>query len=502
MILMVVGGMVSAATATRDDEPVVVDVVDQEDIVHLDVINIEEVMPPEKTIAFKGGLRIRGIAEDNFTDFTSESGGSFNDDGYWFPYRAQLGMVGRLPKNIYGAIDLQAFGVFGDTHPFNQRPFPENDSESTADVDLFQAWIKMDSIGGTNGDLMLGRKKVVFDREFLLGDLDFYNGTSHDGFRYNWASGDNAIDGFWYILEADGIPGDDDFSEVGQFNSNLVGAHWTNSAWVEGGDVSAYLYYTNAAQDNLAFAGPVDLFTLGARTGKKRYGDSGFIWNAELAAQWGTIAGAITSPSPGDADIAAYGGEGLFGYVFSNGSDQEVFARAYYGSGDSDPTDDKTELFNPLFQDFHDRLGIADAVPNSNIASLSIGYNFRHGPHRFGVEIFDFQLVETVDQAQFGYGFGFQSRVGHGPDGVLGRCAQFLYTADCGGLEISDQSSSDDETGIGSELDLLYDYHYSKHLQFNVGMAFFMPGDAIKLVTPTGEDDMATRIYGQAVLRF
>lgn len=66
-------------------------------------------------------------------------------------------MVGRLPKNIYGAIDIQAFAHFGDTHPFNQRPFPENEDESTANFDLFQAWIKMDSIGGTNSELILQR---------------------------------------------------------------------------------------------------------------------------------------------------------------------------------------------------------------------------------------------------------------------------------------------------------------------------------------------------------
>jgi hypothetical protein len=490
MALVVLGG-----GAAADDTPLAVTVVNQEEIASVDVVIIEDVLPEDKNLAFKGMIRLRGEAEDNFTDFNSDSGS--DDAGYFFPYRAQLGMLGRLPKDIYGYIDLQAYGFFGNTHPFNQRPFPEDEGPTDADFDLYQAWIKMDKIGGTNNELMLGRMTAVFDREFLLGDLDFYNGTSHDGFRYRWASGDNAIDGFWYILEQDGVPGDDDFGEVGDFNSNLVGGHWSNTGWLEGGDVSAYVYYANAADGNLTFAGATDLWTLGARTGKHRRGESGFIWNGELAYQYGTIHGELL---PDDVDINAYGAEGLFGYNFSNGADHEVFGRFYYASGDDDPTDDKVEVFNPLFQDFHNRLGIADAVPNTNIASMSIGYNYRRGAHRFGIELFDFQLVATEPQGQFGYGFGFESRVGHGADEVLGRCAQFVYGADCSGVQVSAQVG-EDEKGIGQEVDLLYDYFYSKHLQFNVGMAFFTAGDAVELATG-GNSDMAHRIYAQAVVQF
>lgn len=496
MTLMILGGAVSAA----DDVPGAVTVVDQEEIDRIDAVNIQDLLPADKNMAFNGAVRLRGEGEENFTDFMSESNGVGDDSGYFMPYRAMLGMVGRLPKNIYGGIDIQAFGYLGNTHPYNQRPLPENEFESWGAFDLFQAWMKLDQIGGTNSELILGRTKVALDREFLLGDLDFYNGTSHDGFRYRWANDDNAIDGFWYVLEADGQPGDDDIGDVGSFNSNLVGAHWTNSKWIDGGDVSAYLYYTNAAEGNLATAGMTDLYTLGARTGKHRRGESGFVWNAELAGQFGTIRDAVVIPTPGDADIMAYGAEGLFGYVFSNGSDHEVFGRMYYASGDDDPTDDKTEVFNPLFQDFHNRLGIADAVPNTNIGSFSIGYNFRHGAHRFGVELFDFQLAATESQGQFGYGFGFESRIGHGIGEILGECGQFLYASDCDGVEVSAQGSTS-EKGIGQEIDLLYDFHYSKNLQFNVGMAFFNPGDAVKLAT-VDNDDMAYRIYAQAVLQF
>jgi hypothetical protein len=498
MALVALGGAVAA-----DDTPVAVTVVDQEEFVHVDVINIEEVLPPEKNLAFKGGIRLRGEAEENFVDFGSEVLGTDDDSGYFMPYRAQLGMLGRLPKDIYGFIDLQAWGWFGNTAHKNQRPFPgqgdDEFSSTDANVDLFQAWIKMDKIGGTNSELILGRSKVALDREFLLGDLDFYNGTSHDGFRYRWANDDNAIDGFWYVLEAWNVPGLGEIGEVGQYNSNLVGAHWTNTGWIDGGDVSAYLYYNNFPQENLSDDGSIDMFTVGARTGKHRRGESGFIWNAELAGQFGTIAKAIVVPDTADADIMAYGAEGMFGYNFSKSADHEVFGRMYYASGDDDPTDDKNEVFNPLFQDFHNRLGIADAVPNTNIASFSIGYNFRKGAHRLGVELFDFALVATESQDQFDYGFGFESRVGHGPFQTLGACSQFVVSFECGGRAVTGTGS--DDKGIGQEFDILYDYHYSKHLKFNVGMAFFMPGEAIK-VNNGGNDDTAHRIYAQAVLNF
>jgi len=44
--------------------------------------------------------------------------------------------------------------------------------------------------------------------------------------------------------------------------------------------------------------------------------------------------------------------------------------------------------------------------------------------------------------------------------------------------------------------------HDSNNLRCIVDLAFFMPGEAVKLQTSGNTDDMAQRIYAQAVLQF
>jgi hypothetical protein len=55
---------------------------------------------------------------------------------------------------------------------------------------------------------------------------------------------------------------------------------------------------------------------------------------------------------------------------------------------------------------------------------------------------------------------------------------------------------------LGQELDVRYGYTYNEVLGFEVGLADFMPGDAIADSVAFGNDDDAMRLWGQARLRF
>ena len=47
------------------------------------------------------------------------------------PYRAQVGVLGRFTDNVYGYVDLQAFGYFGDSIPQRSYQSPSLQGTST-----------------------------------------------------------------------------------------------------------------------------------------------------------------------------------------------------------------------------------------------------------------------------------------------------------------------------------------------------------------------------------
>jgi len=437
-------------------------------------------------IVFHGEVRLRGEFVDNFEDWNSDS---LADDSFdFFPYRARVGVGGEFANNVHGYVELQAADAMGDEQV--QRDVLEsNDS----DIDLYLAMIQMKQIGGSSTDLTFGRQELRFDHEFLFGDLDFYNGISLDGVRATWNFESGPLDGFWFRTN-ETFDSDAD--------TDILGAHYTWDDVIENGDIGAYGYYLR--DDTVSGTGRVDLFTFGGRAGRSREGEDGFLWNAELAFQTGTIGNAGVMGD--DADISALGFEGWFGYNWNAGeSDHRLQGKVYYGSGDDDDTDDEANAFNPLFQDFHDstnRLGVADAVAGSNVMAISLGYTFEHGAHSVLVELFDFVTAEASQDSHLIVG---PTMAGY-----------FFLPGDFDGVVITSGDpdgagplSANDEDSIGQELDVVYNFDYTDNLSFGAGLGYFMPGEAIESATDpdgagplAGSDDAAMRLYGQARLRW
>jgi hypothetical protein len=435
--------------------------------------------PEPPKIDWHGEVRLRGEYVDNFQDWNSDS---LADDGFdFFPYRARVGVGGEFANNVRGYIELQAANAWG-TEMAQRHVLDSNDS----DIDLYLATIEAKQIGGSNTDLTFGRQELRFDHEFLLGDLDFYNGVSLDGVRATWNFESGPLDAFWFRTN-------ETFED--DADTDFWGAHYTWDDVIKNGDIGVYGYYLRS--DTISGTGRQDIFTIGGRAGQERDGDSGFVWNAEVAFQAGTIGNVFAGE---DADIAALGFEGWFGYNWHSGeNDHTLQGKVYYGSGDDDPTDDEANSFNPLFQDFHDstnRLGVADVVAGSNVMAISLGYNFAHGPHSVLVEFFDFLTAEAAQDDHLGY--VNETQVGFSPFSVPG---------DFDGVAIT--PNGNDEDSIGQELDVVYNFDYTDNLSFGAGLGYFMPGQAIEDGTDpdgagplAGFDDAAMRLYGQARLRW
>ena len=439
--------------------------------------------PPKFT--WHGEVRLRGEFVDNYSDFDSDGNDAFgegNDDAFdFFPYRARVGVGAEFANNISGYIELQAADAWG-TEDAQRHVLESNDSN----IDLYLAMIQAKSIGGSKTDLTFGRQELRFDNEFLFGDLDFYNGVSLDGVRATWNFDSGPLDGFWFRT-------DETFDA--DADTDILGAHYTWANVLKNGDIGAYGYYVRA--DTTSGIGRQDIFTVGGRAGQHRDGDSGFVWNGEVAFQTGTIGNLGVGGD--DADIAAFGFEGWFGYDWHSGETDHILqGKVYYGSGDDDATDDEANAFNTLFQDFHDatnRLGAADMVQGSNVLAVSLGYNFKHGPHDVLVEVFDFHTAEANQAAHLNVS---DTTVGFFPGSFPG---------DFDGAAVT--PNANDEDSIGQELDVVYNFAYTDNLSFGAGLAYFMPGQAIEDATDpdgagplAGFDDAAVRLYGQARLRW
>lgn len=417
----------------------------------------------EKTFTFNGEVRARYEYLNNYLDETSDSSSGPNDDGYSFaPYRVMLGITGSFAKNITAHADLQYIGFFGDEGSPQKDIFPPVGQFftpylfNTQGVQLYQGWVQMANIGGTDLGFRLGRQEHTYGTELFLGDNDYYAGLSFDGLRGMWHHGSNDLNFFYYkIAELNGPnPG----PQGGANDSDLFGAtyDWTFKKW---GTVGGYVLI---GQD-LGGAGPVGfpdskVNTYGVRWNRPMMdGDklNMFDWDVEYAMQNGDAGGPFGGTK---TTLGGWVGEGWFAFNFKAGNSH---GRAHIGtlitSGD-DTSTAKFEGFIPLYGDFHahNRFGDLDWVDlfgAANITDFNVGYE-----HWFGDTHY-----------------------------VMAAWHTFKMT----------KSNGNPNDKLGDEIDLTYGYMYSKNLSFQVTLGQAMPGDAFG-----PNPDNVERITAQALLNW
>lgn len=429
----------------------------------------------EKKFVIHGEVRQRADFIDNF-----DSNSDISDSSLFFPYRARIAAEGHFSKNVIGYAEFQSFGVWGDAPPAKggiPMYMPNIDQNTSSNLlynvnstQLYQAWVGLNNIAGSKFSLKVGRQELVKGSEMLLGDLDFYSGIAHDGMVGSFNYDSFALDVwytrplqsgslFFYGWPTTGVPD--------HASTNFYGV-WADFKKIPKNiGVSAYLMNYEVGQTTSYPYGSA-FYTIGARANKDaETGKNGFAWNAEIAMQSGdfTYGGDIVNKG----DISAMGFEGMFGYNLNAGGNDHFFQIKYVmASGDkdfSDPDYDgtKMESFNPMFQDYHFRYGLSDVFSFSNLTAISLGWKMRAKDHCFGVDYWMFDSTEDMIDA-----------------------------------------AGDTQTNWGSELDVYWKYQYNPNTQFMTGLAYFMPGDAIKYMSDPagGPTDAGMRLVGNLRLRF
>lgn len=436
----------------------------------------------EKPFTLHGEVRFRGEFDDNASDFDDDS-----DDGALFwPYRVRIAAEGHFAKNITAWLEFQSAGVAGD------------DATGFVPVrtglgftEMYQGNITLGQLWSKNFSLRIGRQEMVAGTELLLGDLDFYAGLAHDGLVGNWKF-DKWNLMAWYTRPLEGsvsgffgggfLPPDENFVSScpgggplprGCATQHFLGAY---ANWTVAKDQGIDVYLMSLADRDTGG----NFQTLGGRYSHDVSGKNGLFWNVEAAVQTGQVASAVISGIPDDIDAGGSVIEGWIGWNFKSGkNNHRVYLRYTAASGDDDPGDDTDDSFQPLFGDFHNRLGHADLFKVSG-TSTAMGVTFPITVADLG--------INAVAVGWNGH-FGDRSELG----------AEFWDFTTGEDVVFSPTVSED---ALGTEFDVWYNYNYSKNLTFSASLSQFSPDDALTGTVAPVFDDSVTRLYGQARFRF
>lgn len=423
----------------------------------------------DKKFTIMGEVRARWEYLSNYTDLQDHDDETDLDDDFNFmPYRVRIAANGQFSNNVRGYIELQNAGYFGNNDtPFETSADPifqgfEDDIDLN-EINLYQGFLEMNEIGGSNWSIRLGRQEHTLGNELHIGDLDFYNGQAFDGARgmldaerfdldlfYYWINENDPFDLFFV-----GSTRDEDITFQGATLNFPIGD--------TGQVVEPYLLFL---RDGDYSGGLGKLYTLGALYGRQvNNGDdiqnNPFDWSVEAAIQTGDF-----QPNGADVDISANIIEGWFGY---NWGDDDSRSRVHVGvlRASGQDSSSKVKSFIPLFGDghAHNRLGDLDwidlligtgfAVGGPGITDINVGYNWWGGKHNFMAALHQLSLTE-------------------------------------------DELTGEDDLGL--ELDVKYGFQYSDHLAFEAGIGWLSAGDLLDDLVGSADD--ITRAYWQFRLRF
>jgi len=457
-----------------------------------------------------GGIRERIEFVDDYTDYNST-----NDDKAGFvDSRIRLGVALEFQDWVDALIEFQNNSYFGDTSS-EFGPNTRNDIED--DIEVYQAYIAFRKFFGTEAEVRIGRQEIVKGTQFLIGNEDFYSGLSFDAVRvmYEITSLKLEIDAWWARLSdnfADAAGNnrfDDDKRDFFGLYLTWKGIH-DKIKLIDALEV--YLLFVRDQTENLNDASTLattlspdslgrlyvndfvneDRWTFGVRTHGRIFDDVKKLlkYNFEFAFQFGDAgsAGAFNAVSgaqiPGagsgmsGGEIKAFGMEANLRYQCRAWRFKPAIELSYtYASGDHNPYDEDQGTFNPLFQNGHRRMGLADLFQSENIHALGLTAMF-----------YPFSKLEIGGGLYFFH---------------LDRTGDFAAPAAVAPLMGKTSHVSDD---LAWEFDLFINYRYSERITLQIAYARVMMGDAvhdnIESMTGNGSNDSVNRVYLNIVFKF
>lgn len=417
-----------------------------------EVPTIDELLPETLSdkLSISLQLRYRFEYRDNF-DF---NGHRDDKDGF------QL-LRTRLNVDLTPVEHLRAFVQLQDARMWDSKFTNEAGFEDS--LDLRQGFVEIRGLPIDAFSLRVGRQELSYGDQRLIGAFDWSNvAQSFDAVKLTYDTGLIKADAFAsrrVIIDDDNFnKWDDDDNFLGIYatfvveNKDLPGSH------------TADVYYLFRDTRKPVVFGPrvgsgqLDESTLGARL----VGDEvmGFDYGLEAAFQFGNF---------GDKDIEAFMVNALAGYTFALPWTPRVGVEWNHGSGDSDPGDNTRETFDNLFPTNHLHYGYMDRAGLQNLNDYRVKLSAK-------------PLEGLYLQADAHFLF-------------LDETSDSFYGADKVAVRTSATTAVNDE--IGTELDFLAKYRFSRMLDLLAGYSYFFAGDYL---SHTGSGDNGEFFYIQATI--
>jgi hypothetical protein len=336
--------------------------------------------------------------------------------------RTRLGVAYSPSANLTGYVQIQDSRLYG-TEP--------NTLTSTANLDLHQAYFKIDNFFKLPFYLKVGRMELSYGSQRLLGAVGWHNvGRSFDGSILSLQTKSIDVDFITARTNESGFAGD-------SLDTFLYSAYG-NLKIVKKLNIQPFIIGESTTKTDFA------RYTIGVYVGCKDK-KKAFQHELDAAYQLGTW--------DATTDISAFMVAYNLSYTFSSKIKPMIGAGVDYLSGDDGADASKYKVFNTLFATNHKFYGYMD-------------YFLNIPTHTYGLGLMDIQVKGSIVPVnKFKLALAYH---------------MFNANAD---YTLLDGSTS---TTFGSEMDLTLSYKYSSNVNFVGGFSFFAPGDIFK--ETKGED--------------
>jgi hypothetical protein len=292
--------------------------------------------------------------------------------------------------------------------------------------------------------LRFGRQEINLGEERLVGASPWTNTTrTFDAVRAMFRAGRFRLDAFAASPVAlhDGDVGDH------QPGNNLHGLYGGLENVVPRSTIEPYLFWrlSQRQKTETGTIGNLDFTTVGVRwVGKLPYR---FDYSLEVARQQGSL---------GTDRIDAWAGHWVLGYTLPTNRRLRLLLEYNYATGDGNAADGRRHTFDQLFPSAHEKYGLADQVGWKNLLQGRTGVEFK--PSRRWALMGKYSADWLAD------------------------AHDALYNSSSSVVVI--QANGSAGRFVGTELDGVAVYTFSKQLQIGSGFAHIFPGSFLRRVTP------------------
>lgn len=310
--------------------------------------------------------------------------------------------------------------------------------------DLRLAYMEFGDSEHKHASLRVGRQEINLGEERLVGSSAWTNtARSFDAARLTLVEGRYRLDAFAaspVVLHdgdvGDHIPG-----------NNLHGLYGGIENIVPDSKIEPYLFWrlNQRQKTEHGTVGDLDFTTAGVRWAGRL--PHAFDYSIDVARQNGSL---------GTDRIGAWAGHWLIGYTLPQRWRPRLLAEFNYATGDGNAKDGRRHTFDQLFPSGHDKYGLGDQVGWRNILHGRTGIEFKPAAKWTGITRFSsYWLADAHDALYNTAGAAVVRRA----DGSAGRF-------------------------VGTEVDAMVNYTYSKQLQIGGGCVHLFPGTFLNKTTP------------------